>query len=81
MFDVVKNATPEVKTDAKDRSFRTALQGLVALLVVNVVPVVNAAVEGGLDKVNWEMVGYSAGTAAVVTVLSWLMRFYSNPVE
>lgn len=67
------------KADANQRTWRTAVQGLLATVVLTVFPIVQGAIAGGLDKVNWTVTGYAAGTAAVITFISWAMA-YAKPV-
>lgn len=65
----------KLKADAKQRSWRTVLQGLGATIVVGVLPLVNSAIANGLDKVNWLALEQSAATAAVMAIISYLMAF------
>lgn len=65
----------KLKADAKQRSWRTVLQGLGATIVVGVLPLVNSAIANGIDKVNWVALEQSAATAAVMAIISYLMAF------
>lgn len=64
-----------LKADARQRSFRTVIQGAIATVLVAVLPIVYTGVQSGLDKVNWDVLGWSAGTAAAMAFVSYMMAF------
>lgn len=76
------SATPTLKADARNRSWRTALQGLVASVAVAVLTVAEKAVADGVDKIDASTLQVSLETAAATAVLSWLHRRFldTSPV-
>lgn len=67
--------------EAKTRSWRTAIQGLIGTVVVAAATVVVAAVQGKTwDEVDWLATGGAALTAAVAAVSAWLMNYYRPTV-
>lgn len=69
-----------VKVDAKQRGIRTLVQGAAAAIVVAVVPVINAAVTGGVDKINWQVLEVSALTAGIMALSAYVLAFVKPAV-
>lgn len=65
--------TQEVKADAAQRTWRTLVQGVLATVLVAVIPVVISAIQGGVEAVNWETVRNSAVTAGLMAGLAAVM--------
>lgn len=72
-MSVVTENTTTLKADAKQRSIRSLIQGAIAVVVAAAVAVLTPAIAGGIDKVEWIPVGYSAGTAALMALLAYVM--------
>jgi hypothetical protein len=72
-MSVVTENTTTLSADAKQRSVRSLIQGAVAVVTAAVVAVLTPAIAGGIDKVDWVPVGYSAGTAALMALLAYVM--------
>lgn len=71
--------TPALTKDAKNRSWRTFLQGLVAAVVMGVWPVVNATVTKGITTVDWSVAEQSVINAAVTAAVTFLWRRFLDP--
>lgn len=66
---------PEVKADANQRTIRTIVQGAIATVLVAVLPLVYTAVANGVEKVQWTNVGFSAATAGLMALITYVMAF------
>lgn len=68
--------TEAVKTDARNRAFRTLLQGLAfdvgAAVVIILYTTFSAA--NGWGDFEWTLLGFTLGKTIAVTALSYLMR-------
>lgn len=66
-------------TDARNRALRTFLQGLamdvLAALVLLLFPVVSGA--NDWSSFDWQILGFLAAKTVLVTLLSYVMRFFS----
>lgn len=71
--------TQEVKADAAQRTWRTIVQGLIATVLVAVIPVIYSAIQGGVENVNWETVRNSAITAGLMAGLAAIMAILRPP--
>lgn len=72
-MSVVTETTTTVAADAKQRTVRSLIQGAIAVAVAAATLVIQPAIAGGIDKVNWVALGYSAGTAVLVALLAFVM--------
>lgn len=74
---------PDAKADAKSRSWRTLVQGLIATVVVGVGGTLGTAlVDPNFDIgdiSDWKFAGASVGTAAVAAVIAYVQRFVQPP--
>lgn len=74
---------PDAKADAKSRSWRTLVQGLIATVVVGVGGTLGTAlVDPNFDIgdiTDWKFAGASVGTAAVAAAIAYVQRFVQPP--
>lgn len=63
-------------SDANIRAIRTAIQGLVAAVLITVVPLVSSAIgnAGDVTKVDWAATGTAVLTAALMAGLAYAQR-------
>lgn len=71
--------TEPLTTDAKNRSWRTLLQGLVASVLLGIWPIVQAALNNGILSVDWSTLRLSAINAAATAGVSFLWRRFLDP--
>lgn len=66
----------DVSKDARNRAWRTLLQGAVVTVMVAVLPVVYGAIvnSGDITAVNWAATGTAALTASATSAMSWVWR-------
>lgn len=77
-------ATPtDVKADARERSWRTLMQGALATVVVGVGGTVGTAIASDsfslTDWSDWKAAGIAAGTAAVAAGIAYVQRLIQPP--
>lgn len=74
-----------IRNDAKNRAWRTAVQGLIATVVVSVLVALSAlASGGGLDLFSsegWKVVIGTVSGAAIMAVSSYVQRVVNPPKE
>lgn len=79
----VLDTVPSVKADARNRSWRTLVQGLIATVIVGVGGAVGQAVAApGFDITSSAALGTAgtaAGTAAVAALIAYVQRFIQPP--
>lgn len=67
-------------SDAKDRSLRTFLQGVLSIIVIGIATaIVNATgtIEWSLDY--WSTIGTGAATVILTSIASYVMRYVDPP--
>jgi hypothetical protein len=76
MAKMTKRALAALTEDAKNRSWRTALQGLAIDVLVGVVLVIGAAFAGanGWSDFQWAILGFSVAKSAVQAAVAFVMR-------
>jgi len=65
--------------DARNRTWRTFLQGLVAAVLMGTWPVVQATMNAGLQSVDWSVMKWSLVNAAVTAGVTFLWRTFLDP--
>lgn len=72
-------ADPALTKDAKNRTLRTFLQGLVAAVVMAVWPIASAALNGGIEHIDWIVLRLSLINAAVTAAVTFVWRRFLDP--
>jgi len=81
--ELVHDPAPDAHADARDRAWRTLVQGLVVTVVLAVVTAFGAAVAApGFDLLTWDSwraAATSGGTAAVMAAAAYIQRLVQPP--
>lgn len=83
VLDGASSSPVDVKADARERSWRTLVQGALATVVVGVGGTVGTAIASDsfslTDWGDWKAAGIAAGTAAVAAGIAYVQRLIQPP--
>lgn len=65
--------------DVKSRTVRTIVQGAIAIVIMAVVPILQAALADGIETVDWAVTGAAALTAGIMALLAFIMAELKPP--
>ncbi|APE11004.1 hypothetical protein BO226_19190 [Rhodococcus sp. 2G] len=83
--ELVETGRPgmDAKTDAKDRAWRTLVQGIVVTVILAVITAFGAAVAAPdfdlLTWDSWKAAATAGGTAAVMAIVAYFQRLLNPP--
>lgn len=81
--ELVLDTGADVKVDAKDRAWRTLVQGLIVTVILAVVTAFGTAISSdNFDLATWDSwkaAATAAGTAVMISVTAYIQRLVSPP--